>query len=233
MDDQNQTQDPLEAAVSQARARRQASLSLQIQRQQGTVQSGRPRRRGSCLGRIVILLLTLLLGVAIGLSAVVWYGLSGEGPLVLVPNPPQGNVTIEANAALVTQLVQQDIADAGLPGEVKNVKVELEHGAELIITGDDTMTVLGVPLSRHFTVHMQPYVQSCTLQMRVTRADLGGIPVTTFVQSFQSSINAQLAQKPGGLPSGFTYCTVGVRTEPGGLFITYQVNPAAQTTPTN
>ncbi len=186
-------------------------------------ESMRAPKRRSCLGRILLWLFVWLFGVAVGLGALLWYGLTAEGPLVIVPQSAQGNVIIEANAAFVTQLVQQNIASAGLPGDIKNVKVELEHGAELIISGDDVNTVLGVPVSRHFTVNMQPYVQSCTLQIRVTHADLGGLPITTFVQSFQSSINAQLGQKPGGLPSGFTYCTVGVHTEPGGLFITYQI----------
>lgn len=187
----------------------------------------RPQRR-SRVKTILLWLLVWLFGVAVGLSALLWYGLSAAGPLVIVPQSGQGNVIVEANAAFVTQLVQQAIAKAGLPGNVQNVQVELEHDTELIITGDDVNTFLGVPISRHFTVNMQPYVQSCMLQMRITHADFGGLPVTSFVQAFEGQINAQLTQKPGGLPSGFTYCTVGVRTEPGGFFVTYQVVPVTQ-----
>jgi hypothetical protein len=76
---------------------------------------------------------------------------------------------------------------------------------------------------------VQPYVQDCMLQMRVLSADLGGIPVTSFAQSFQGGIDQQLAVKPAGLPGGFAYCTVGVRTEPGGMFITYQATVATAT----
>jgi hypothetical protein len=218
MDDQ--TQGPFEPTVSQTRLTRRLQSSYEQE-------PGLPlKRRRSRLGRILVLLLVWLFGVVVGLSALLWYGLSAAGPLVIVPQSAQGNVIIEANAAFVTQLVQQNITSAGLPGDVKNVKVELEHTTELIITGDDVNTLLGVPISRRFTVNLQPYVHSCMLQMRVTHADLGGLPVTTFVQAFEGDLNAQLAQKPSGLPSNLTYCTVGVRTEPGGLFVTYQVTTA-------
>ena len=185
--------------------------------------------RRSRIWRIVVPLLTLLLGVAIGLTALLWYGLSAEGPLVIVPSTAQGNLIIEADKDFVTQLVRKDLTSAGLPGQVENVSVDLDHGAKMVVQGDDLYTVFGVTVSRHFTVNVQPYVQDCMLQIRVLSANLGGIPVTSFVQSFQGGINQQLAAKPAGLPSGFTYCTVGVRTEPGGMFITYQATAATAT----
>jgi hypothetical protein len=179
-------------------------------------------------GRIVVPLLALLVGLAIGLTSILWYGLSGEGPVLVIPPSVRGNLIIEADKSFVTQLVRKDLASAGLPGQVKNVTVDLDHGAMIVIQGDDVYSVLGVAVSRHFTVDVQPYVHSCILQVRVTHADLGGIPVTTFVQSFQGNINQELAQKPAGLPNGFTYCTVGVRTEPVGMFITYEAIPVSQ-----
>lgn len=179
-------------------------------------------------GRIVVPLLALLLGLAIGLSSVIWYGLSGEGPLVIVPPAAQGNLVIDANKDFVTQLVRNDITDAGLPGHVQNVKVDLKHGAMIVIQGDDVYPVMFLTITKHFTVDVQPYVHACMLQVRVTHADLSGIPVTTFVQSFESKVNQELAKKPAGLPGGFAYCTVGVRTETGGMFITYQAIPLKQ-----
>lgn len=176
-------------------------------------------------GRIVVPLVALVLGLAVGLSSVIWYGLSGEGPLVIVPPAAQGNLVIDANKDFVTQLVRNDITGAGLPGHVQNVTVTLVHGAKMVIQGDDVYPVMFLTITKHFTVDVQPYVQSCVLQIRVTHADLSGIPVTTFVQSFQSKVNQELAKKPAGLPGGFAYCTVGVRTEPGGMFITYQAVP--------
>lgn len=180
-------------------------------------------------GRILALLLALVLGIALGLSSLIWYGLSGEGPLVIVPPGARGNLVIEADKDFVTQLVRNDLGKAGLPGTVANVRVTLQGGDRLVVEGDDTYSVFGLGVSRHFTVNVQPYVQACILQVRVLSANLGGIPVTTFVQSFQGNINRQLAQKPSGLPQGFVYCTVSVRTEPGGMFVTYQAVPVPST----
>jgi hypothetical protein len=196
--------------------------------------SGRPLRVrrvrrffASRSGRILVPIFALVLGIAVGLSSLIWYGLSGEGPLVIVPPGARGNLVIEVDKDFVSQLVRNDLAGAGLPGKVENVRVTLQHGARLVIEGDDTYSVFGVGISRHFTVNVQPYVQSCILQVRVLSANLGGIPVTTFVQSFQGNINRQLAKKPTGLPEGFLYCTMAVRTEPGGMFVTYQAVPVS------
>ena len=177
-------------------------------------------------GRVVIPLLTLLLGIAIGLTSVIWYGLSGEGPLVAVVPAAQGNLVVDANKDFVSQLVRNNLADAGIPGHIQNVTVTLKHGALIVIQGEDVYPVLFTSITRPFTVDVQPYTQACILQVRITHADFSGIAVTTFVQSFQSKINQQLAEKPTGLPNGFTYCTVGVSTEPGGMYITYQATPA-------
>ncbi len=219
MNDQNPTSRQFDPAASQVRQTRQL-----LEEEELYAPESRWRPRRSCLGRIGTLALVWLFGVAVGLGALFWYGISAAGPLVLVPKTTQGNVIVEADSAFVTQLVQQDLANAGLPGQVQNVRVELEHGAEVIISGDDTASVLGTTVTRHFTINAQPYVQTCVLQIHVTHADLGGLPVTTFAQSFESSINAQLAQKPSALPSNLKYCATNVRTEPGGLFITYQVD---------
>lgn len=188
----------------------------------------RPRRFRSCVGRVVVMLLTLLLGVAIGLGAIFWYGLSGEGPVTIIPPSARGSLVAEVDKSFLTQLVRNNVASSGLPGQVENVNVDLETGAMIVVTGGDVYSVLGLSVTRHFTVDVQPYVQSCVMQVRITHADLGGLPVTTFVQMFQGNVNQQLARKPVGLPSGFTYCTVGVRTEPGGLFVTYLATPVKQ-----
>lgn len=187
---------------------------------------GRTRRvLRSRVARVLIPLLTLLLGVAIGLGSVIWYGLSGEGKLVTVVPAGQGNLIVDANQSFVSQLVRNNLLNAGLPGKVQNVTVELEHGAKIIIQGDDVYPILFMNVTKHFTIDVQPYVHNCVLQVRITHADLSGIPVTTFVQTFQNKINQQLAKKPAGLPSDFTYCTVGVTTEPGGMYITYLAVP--------
>ena len=95
----------------------------------------------------------------------------------------------------------------------------------MTITGDDEFSVLGIDMTRNFTLVVQPYVTSCVLQMHVVHADVGSIPVTGFVPTFESKINQQLRAKPSGLPTGFTYCTVGVRIVTGGLFVSYSATP--------
>ena len=176
-------------------------------------------------GRVVIPLLALLIGLAAGLTSVIWYGLSGEGPLVAVLPAAQGNLVVDANKDFVSQLVLNNLAGAGIPGHVQNVTVTLKHGALIVIQGEDVYPVLFTSITKPFTVDVQPYTHDCVLQVRITHADFSGIPVTSFVQSFQTQINQQLAEKPTGLPNGFTYCTVGVSTEPGGMYITYQATP--------
>ena len=174
-------------------------------------------------GRILLPLITLLIGLIVGIGSVFWYGWSGEGPIVIVPNSNQGNFIVEVSKDLITPLVRANIVKAGLPGQVENVNVTLAQGNALTIQGDDVYSVpLVGSLSRHFTVDVQPYTDSCALKVRVTHADLNGIPITGFAQSFESNIDQQLAQKPSNLPSGFTYCAIGVRTEPANMFVTYQ-----------
>jgi hypothetical protein len=177
-------------------------------------------------GRIIVPLVALLLGFGLGLSAILWYGYSGEGQVVIVPAPRTGDIIIEADRAFITDLVEKNMSASGLPGAVKNVRVDLVDGDRMTINGDDVYNLLTAQFSRHFTLIVQPYVQSCVLQIHIVHADTGGIPVTGFAQAFQNGINQQLQKKPAGLPGGFTYCTTGVRTEPVGMFITYQATPA-------
>jgi hypothetical protein len=176
-------------------------------------------------GRIIVPLIALVVGLVVGLSSILWYGLSGTGPITIIRTSTQGNLIVEADKDLVTQLVRNNITKSGMPGQVQNVNVTLAHGDAMTVQGDDVYSVLVMNLSRHFTVNVQPYIQSCVLQVRVTQANLGGIPVTGFAQAFDGNINQQLAQKPSGLPGGFAYCAVSVRTEPGGMFLTYKAVP--------
>jgi hypothetical protein len=176
----------------------------------------------SRLARVLLPLCALLIGLALGLGSIVWYGLEVSNSAEPLSSSTAGNLIIEANQAFVQQLVRNDMTNAGLPGQVEHVSVTLATGDMLTIQGDDVYSFFGLSLTRHFVLQVQPYVQQCLLQVKVTHADLGGIPVTGFVQTFDGKINQQLGKKPAGLPSDFNYCTVGVRTEPAGMFITYE-----------
>jgi hypothetical protein len=176
-------------------------------------------------GRLVIPLVALLVGIVLGIAAIFLYGLTGEGQIVIVPSSAKGNIVVEADKEFLTQLVTKNLRDSGMPGQIENVTVDLSQGDQITVNGDDGFSVLGIGVARHFTFVVQPYVSSCVLQIHVLHADFSSIPVTGFAQVFESNINQQLQQKPQGLPSGFQYCTTGVRTESGGMFVTYLATP--------
>jgi hypothetical protein len=174
---------------------------------------------------IIIPLITLLLGIVIGIVSLVLYGLSGDGKDVPVPGPGKTDISVVADRAFITTLITTKLRVSGLPGTVKNVQVDLASGDQLTINGDDAFSMLGFGLTKHFTIVIQPYINNCSLQIHITHADLSTIPVTSFVTSFESNVNQQFRQKPTSLPQGFQYCATGVSTQPAGMFLTYSAIP--------
>ena len=177
-------------------------------------------------GRIIIPLVTLLLGIIVGIGSLFLYGLSGEGKVLPVPGPGKTDISVVADRAYITSIVNMNLRESGLPGTVENVQVDLASGDQLTINADDAFSILGIGFTKHFTVIVQPYIGNCSLQVHVIHADLSSIPVTGFVSAFESSINAQLQQKPTALPLGFQYCATSVSTQPAGLLLTYSAIPA-------
>ena len=177
-------------------------------------------------GRIVLPISTWLIGLLTGFIILLLVVVGRDGQLHVTPKiPVTGNIIVEADRAFLTHLVTHNLKTSGIPGTVKNVQVTLLHGDQMTITGDDEFSVLGIDMTRNFTLVVQPYVTACVLQMHIVHADVGSIPVTGFVSTFGANINSQLRAKPEGLPAGFTYCTIGVRTEPAGLFVSYAATP--------
>lgn len=177
-------------------------------------------------GGIVFPLIAWLIGLLMGFIILLLVVVGGNGQLPAIPNiSATGNITVEADRTFLTHLVTQNLKTSGIPGTVKNVQVTLIHGDQMTITADDEFSVLGTDMTRNFTLVLQPYVTSCALQVHVVQADIGSLPITSFVSTFESKINQQLRAKPDGLPTGFTYCTVGVHTETGGLFVSYSATP--------
>jgi hypothetical protein len=177
-------------------------------------------------GRIALPIFTWLVGLLLGFIILLLVVVGGDGQLhSALNNSATGDIIVETNRAFLTDLITQNLKTSGLPGTVKNVQVTLKNGDQMTITGDDEFSFLGIDMTRNFTLVLQPYVTSCVLQMHVVHADVGSIPITGFVEAFESNINAQLRTKPTGLPTGFTYCAVGVRTETGGMFISYSATP--------
>ena len=177
--------------------------------------------------RIVVPSVALLLGILLGVLAMLFYALaiSGNRPFIVTPPPPStGNIIVQVDTTYLTHLVEQNLRTSGMPGNISNVRVSLASGAQMTITGDDQFSLFGIGVSRQFTLVMQPYVSSCSLQMHIIHADVSQIPVTGFAQTFEGSINEQL-RTTTPLPEGFSYCVTGVRTQPEGMFITYSATP--------
>lgn len=206
---------------------RSPSMPLSSQEQaQTTPRFARVRKwLRSRTGRVVIPLAALLVGIVLGIAAIFLYGLKGEGQMVIVPSSVKGNIIVEADKAYITELVTKNLRDSGMPGQIENVQINLSQGDQMTVNGDDGFSVLGIGVARHFTLVVQPYVSSCYLQVHIVHADFSNVPVTGFADIFESHINQQLRVKTEGLPTGFQYCTTGVRTEPSGMFVTYTAMP--------
>jgi hypothetical protein len=185
-----------------------------------------PQRRSGRVLRIIIPVITLLLGIAIGIVSLFLIGLSGDGQVVPPPGPGQTDISVVADKAFITSLVSAKLRQSGLPGTVENVQVTLAVGDQLTINGEDAFNVLGIGFTKHFTIVVQPYISNCSLQIKVTHADLSSIPVTGFISSFESNVNQQFQQKPTSLPQGFEYCATSVSTQPAGMLLTYSAIPA-------
>ena len=176
-------------------------------------------------GRVLIPLITLLVGIILGITALFLFGESGVRPINVVHVSSRGDIIVEADRTFINQLVRKNLVSSGMPGQIQNVNVNLTQGSQMMVNGEDEFTILGIQVIRPFTFTVQLYVSSCFLKVHIVHADFSNIPVTSFTQSFESQINQQLQKKPEGLPSGFQYCTTGVRTEPAGMFVTFEATP--------
>ena len=176
-------------------------------------------------GRVLIPCIALLVGIVLGIIVLFLFGESGAGSIIVVPVSSKGAIIIEADRTFITQLVRKNLNSSGMPGQIQNVNVNLTQGSQMIVSGEDALSILGVQVIRPFTFVVQLYVNSCVLKIHIVHADFSNIPVTSFAQSFESQINQQLQKRPEGLPGGFQYCATGVRTEPAGIFMTYEAIP--------
>ena len=190
-------------------------------------------------GRVIVPGFAFVLGIAVGLVALLLYALtlSTEGRVLVTPLPPPGgDIIVQVGPAYITRLVDRNLRNSGLPGNVENVGVKLAdsdriHSAQMTVTGDEKISTLGIIATKPFTIVVQPFLRSCQLQVHVLHADFSGVTVTGFAAIFEGKINQQLEMKPGGLPAGFQYCATNVRTKPQGLFLTYAATPIAETSP--
>src|SRR5579875_252879 len=191
---------------------------------QRTMLLARPARRGAgCMT-----LLALVLGLGIGVVGTLLYITSTGGdrpPLSTPAVPSNGAILVQLSTAYAGQLIEKDIGTLGVPGTIENVQVTAQQNNQLTVTGDDRLTVLGIPITKNFTLRLQPLAQNCQFRVHVLHADLGGMPVTGFVAQFEDRTNQQLHFGKAGLPPGFAYCTTGVRTGTAGLSLILSATP--------
>ncbi|WP_052889124.1 hypothetical protein [Thermogemmatispora carboxidivorans] len=177
---------------------------------------------------------TFLLGLLTG-SLALWLVallfLSPDRPPLSSPSPSSSgsDLVLQLSPAYLAALVTRNLPRAGLPGQVSKVRVTPRAGALIEITGEERLTLAGMALTRPFFLQVQPTIKTCHLQMRVLRADLGGLPVTGLAALLEERLNQQLAQQPAptGLPAGFRYCATATWTTPNGLWISYSAQPTA------
>lgn len=177
---------------------------------------------------------TFFLGLLTGALALWLVALLFLGPdRSPLPSPPPStggsDLVIQLSPAYLTALVTRNLPRAGLPGQVSQVRVRPQPGHLIEITGEETLTLAGIALTRPFFLQVQPIVETCHLQVHVLRADLGGLPVTGLAALFEERLNQQLVEQPApaGLPAGFRYCATATWTTPSGLWISYSAQPLA------
>src|SRR5438094_4652702 len=100
-----------------------------------------PRSR---TGRVLIPLITLLVGIALGITALLLSGESGVGPIIVVPASSKGDIIVEADRSFITQLVTKNLISSGMPGQIQNVNVNLTQGSQMMVSGEDVFSILGI-----------------------------------------------------------------------------------------
>src|SRR5260370_2248264 len=82
-----------------------------------------PKQRPGRVRHIIIPLITLLLGVVIGIAALFIYGLSGDGQVLPAPGPGRTDISVVADKAFLTSLMTSRLSESGLPATVENGQV--------------------------------------------------------------------------------------------------------------
>lgn len=174
------------------------------------------------------LLLLFVTGIVVGMIAgpLLLFMFSPDHP-VQKPTPvsSSSSITVGISRSYLNQVVTKRMNAAGLPGNVSNVQVMLAPNNLVTISGDDQVGVIGLGVTKHFTITLQLSIVSCQLHATVIHADLAGIPVTGFVARFENQINQQLQLQQSSLPKGFVYCVTGVQTQSNQVVVVVSATP--------
>jgi hypothetical protein len=190
--------------------------------------SARPRIGCSSF---LMLLAGLLVGLLVGALCTLLYISSihdATAPTSQAVSGQTAAIVIQLTPVYISQVITKDISSASIPGNLTNIQVAMAPKGPITITGNEQINILGFAVTRPVTVHLQPVVHACQVQIGITHVDFSGISVTSFVTPLEQQINQQLATQNNNsmLPKGFLYCATDVHTEKNGIFVTYSARPA-------
>ena len=102
------------------------------------------------------------------------------------------------------------------------------------ITGDYQVSVLGVPVTKPFTLDAQLLVNNCQAQIHILQANFSNISVTGLVALFEDKINQKLAQliPQNNLPGNIEFCLINIATDEQGINATFNLVVPSSVTPT-
>jgi hypothetical protein len=213
--------------------------SLPVEAQNAIGSTSSPTRQRNAT-RIVLYVAFLLIGIVLGAVGMLLFQLSIGGTRSPVPVAPtsfaSGNVTVHADQAIITSLLQNSVQEIDLPanGSVSNVQVQFTNGSQMNITGDYQISVLGVPVTQPFTLDAQLVVNNCQVQIHILQANFSNISVTGLVALFEDRINQKLAQliPQNNLPGNIEFCLINIATDAQGINATFNLVVPSTVTPT-
>ena len=138
--------------------------------------------------------------------------------------------------------------DIRLPGNINKVQVQLSDSDRLGSVQVTTIADYEVPIPTPFSILFRStkahvtvtpvaqlfIVQHCQLKAKVLSLVFLGVPIVGswsppatagLKAAIEEQINPQLRVKTNDLPPGFVYCVTGIRSKPGGLFVTLSATP--------
>lgn len=148
------------------------------------------RRRPMLLG-CGGLLAGLLLGVLLTVFCLAAFG-PHPGAAAPISNNPNGNVAISMDDIYLTSIVESSVGSASLPITLRNIQVEIQPDNQVTISAHVDSPLPGAD---QLAASGRLRVQSGLLAMRITDAQIGGLPMPGVVTSaLEKAINEQLAQ---------------------------------------
>ncbi len=239
--------------------------------------ASQPRRRFAKLdawpcsraGRVVVPMITLLLGMVLGFMALllyVVYALSNaapESPVPVPPPPSSEDIVVQISPTymgnVLKPLLQKELSGFRLPGDIRlpgniqlpgninKLQVQLSDSDRMGSVQVTTIADYKVPIPYPFSILFGStkyvtamavvqlfVVQHCLLKSRVLSLVFLGVPIVGSWRpprtvglnaAIEEQIDGQLRVKTNDLPPGFDYCITGIRSKPGGLFVTLSATP--------